>query len=61
MSQNMDFRDMCVEFLDVYYREDTGQLAQRYPSEQRSLVVDWSDILRYNTDMADDYVEQPVR
>jgi replicative DNA helicase Mcm len=59
MSKSADFLEMCEEFLDRYYRDEIGQLAQRYPGEQRSLVVDWSDILRYNTDMADDYVEQP--
>lgn len=59
MTESMDFVDMCREFLTRYYREEIGQLAQRYPKEQRSLVIDWTDILQYDPDMADDYLEQP--
>lgn len=59
MSESISFVEMCVEFLERYYREEIGQLAQRYPKEQRSLVVDWMDILQYDASMADDYIEQP--
>lgn len=59
MSESLSFVEMCQEFLERYYRDEIGALAQRYPKEQRSLVVDWMDILQYDADMADDYIEQP--
>src|SRR6056297_206740 len=61
MTKDTSFLDLCEEFLTRYYRDEIGQLAQRYPKEQRSLVVDWEDLLRFNTDMADDYLEQPTQ
>jgi len=59
MTENMSFLDMCEEFLERYYSDKIGRLAQRYPKEQRSLVVDWMDLLQYDPAMADDYLEQP--
>ena len=41
MTKDTSFLDLCEEFLTRYYRDEIGQLAQRYPKEQRSLVVDW--------------------
>jgi len=59
MSNSINVVEMCQEFLNRYYRDEIGQLAQRYPMEQRSLVVDWMDMLQYNPDLADDYLEKP--
>lgn len=59
MTESMDFVDMCEEFLTRYYRDEIGRLAQRYPKEERSLVVDWMDLLQYDSRMADDYIDQP--
>lgn len=56
---NGELLDMCEEFLSRYYRDDIGRLAQRYPNEQRALTIDWSDLLQYNADLADDCLEHP--
>jgi replicative DNA helicase Mcm len=59
MSNSINVVEMCQEFLNRYYRDEIGQLAQSYPKEQRSLVVDWMDMLQYNPDLADDYLDKP--
>ncbi|WP_049925355.1 minichromosome maintenance protein MCM [Halopiger goleimassiliensis] len=51
--------DLSTEFLRRYYKEEVQQLAQRYPNEQRSLEVDWSDIYQYDPDVADDVLAEP--
>ncbi|GAB3669503.1 minichromosome maintenance protein MCM [Halopiger thermotolerans] len=50
---------LATEFYRRYYKEEIGQLAQKYPNEQRSLEVDWGDIYNYDPDIADDYLAQP--
>ena len=47
------------QFYRDYYRNEIGELAQRYPNEQRSLYVDWGDLYRYDPDLADDFIAQP--
>jgi len=47
------------EFYRDYYRNEIGELAQKYPNEQRSLYVDWNDLYRYDPDIADDFVAKP--
>jgi replicative DNA helicase Mcm len=59
MTNSLDIVEMCEEFLTNYYRDEIGKLAQRYPNEQRSLVVDWMDILNYKPALADDYLDNP--
>jgi len=38
---------------------DILDLAQRYPNEQKSLEVDWSDLFRFDPDLADDVLAEP--
>lgn len=62
MTQTSDSRktaDKLESFLKGYYRDEIGQLAQRYPNDQQSLAVQWMDLYRYDTDLADDYLEKP--
>jgi replicative DNA helicase Mcm len=59
MSNSISVVEMCEEFLTNYYRDEIGKLAQRYPKEQRSLVVDWMDVLNYKPALADDYLDKP--
>ena len=51
--------DRFEEFYRDYYRDEIGQLAQRYPNEQRSLYIDWSDLYRYDPAIAEDFVAKP--
>jgi replicative DNA helicase Mcm len=47
------------QFYRRYYTDEIGTLAQNYPDEQRSLYVDWTDLYRYDADLADDFISQP--
>ncbi|WIV68433.1 LAGLIDADG family homing endonuclease [Natrialbaceae archaeon AArc-T1-2] len=51
--------DAFEQFFRSYYDNGIKQLAQRYPTEQRSLYVDWQDLYRYDPDLADDYLNKP--
>jgi replicative DNA helicase Mcm len=51
--------DTFEEFYRSYYRNAIGELAQKYPTEQKSLYVDWQDLYRFDPDLADDYRSKP--
>ncbi|MFB6295293.1 MAG: LAGLIDADG family homing endonuclease [Halobacteriales archaeon] len=51
--------DRFEQFYRNYYREEIGELAGKYPSEQRSLHVDWGDLYQFDADLADDYISKP--
>lgn len=57
--ENTDIIERFEEFYRNYYRSEIGELAQKYPIEQRSLYVDWEDIYRFDPDLADDFMAQP--
>ena len=41
--------------------EEIGELAQKYPSEQKSLYVDWQELYRFDSDLADDVQNHPEK
>ena len=47
------------QFWETYYREAVAKLAQGYPKEQRHITIEWTDLLRYDIDMAEDYLIAP--
>ena len=51
--------DNFEEFYRSYYRNDIGELAQQYPTEQKSLYVNWQDLYRFDPDLADDFRTKP--
>jgi replicative DNA helicase Mcm len=51
--------DRLGEFLGDYYHQAILKLAQRYPSEQRSLTIEYQDIWRFDPELADDLLAQP--
>ncbi|MFP4625986.1 MAG: ATP-binding protein [Natronomonas sp.] len=51
--------DRFEQFYREYYRNEIGELAQKYPNEKRSLYVDWNSLYRFDPDLADDFVAQP--
>lgn len=51
--------EMCEAFLDEHYREEIGKLANKFPGEQQSLVVDWGLLFRFDTEMAWDATDNP--
>src|SRR6056297_3633590 len=58
-AENTELIDNVEQFYRRYYSDEIGRLAQNYPNEQRSLYVDWTDLYRYDSDLADDFLSQP--
>ena len=56
---NTELVDLFERFFRNYYDDEIKRLAQRYPNEQRSLYVDWQDLLKYDPALADDVLNQP--
>lgn len=46
-------------FLRDRYRDEIGELAQNYPKEQLSIVIDWLELKKFDADLAWDYIENP--
>jgi len=51
--------DRLDEFLQLYCRDELAELAQSYPNDQQSLVIDFADLMQFDPDLADDYLEHP--
>jgi replicative DNA helicase Mcm len=58
-ADNTELIDRFEEFYRNYYRNEIGELAQKYPNDQKSLYVDWQDLYRFDPDLADDYRTKP--
>ncbi len=58
-SANADLVGRFDSFYRNYCEDAIGELAQRYPNEQRSLYVDYDDLYRFDVDLAEDYRTQP--
>ena len=58
-AENAEIIDRFDEFYRTYYRNEIGDLAQKYPTERKSLYVDWGDLYRFDPDIADDFIAQP--
>jgi len=57
--ESAELIDRFKQFYHTYYRNEIGELAQNYPSEQRSLYISWNDLHQFDADLADDYRAQP--
>jgi replicative DNA helicase Mcm len=57
--QNQELTERFIQFYRNYYRDEIGQLAQRYPNEQRSLYVDYNDLYTFDPDLAGDFLNKP--
>ena len=51
--------ELFEEFYRSYYRNEIGELARKYPSEQKSLYVDWRELYQFDPDLADDLRRKP--
>ncbi|WP_128478975.1 minichromosome maintenance protein MCM [Halorussus pelagicus] len=58
-AENTELIDNFEQFYRRYYSDEIGRLAQNYPIDQRSLHIDWTDLYRYDSDLADDFLSQP--
>ncbi|ELZ54491.1 MULTISPECIES: LAGLIDADG family homing endonuclease [Halorubrum] len=54
-----DLTERFIQFYRNYYREEIGQLAQRYPNEERSLYVSYDDLFQFDRDLAEDFLNKP--
>ena len=59
-----DYDDLTItekfeRFFRTYYREEIGELAQRYPQEQKSLFIEYDDLYRFDCNLLDDWESQP--
>jgi len=57
-----DDADLVKEFERLfreYYDDEIRNLALGYPDEAKSLYLDWSDLYRFDPDLAEDYRSQP--
>lgn len=60
-TQGTALLDDFEEFYRTYYRDDIGELARRYPKDQRSLYIEASDLSSYDPEMLDDWLESPAQ
>lgn len=60
-TMHTELTERLIEFLRNYYSEEIAQLAQHYPQEQRSLEIDYSDIVAFDPDIADDLITHPYK
>jgi len=51
--------DDLDEFLGTYYNEAIGELAAGFPSEGKSLYIDWNDLFRFDPALVDDFRREP--
>jgi len=56
---NDTLTDRVIRFLNDYYRDEIGTLAQRYPKEQTSLDVSYGDLFQWDRDVAADWIDKP--
>ncbi|MFB6281689.1 MAG: hypothetical protein ABEH40_06700, partial [Haloferacaceae archaeon] len=54
-----DYVDRFHTFFRNYCDDDIAELAQHYPSEQRSLHVDYDDLYTHDRELAEDLRSQP--
>ena len=58
-AEDTEVIDLFEEFYRNYYRNEIGDLAQKYPNEKKSLYVDWQKLYRFDPDLANDYRNHP--
>jgi len=58
-AENQELVEQFEQFYRRYYSDEIGELARRYPREQKSLNVDWNDLYQFDADVAEDFVAQP--
>jgi replicative DNA helicase Mcm len=53
--------EQFAEFFRGYYWEDLGRLLEQYPKDRRSLEVSYSDLYRFDSHLADQYLQNPTQ
>jgi len=51
--------DRFAQFLRQYYKQDVAELATHFPNDSKTLEIDYTDVLRWDVDVADDLIDHP--
>ncbi|MFC5278622.1 minichromosome maintenance protein MCM [Halorubrum rubrum] len=59
-TENETLTETLIRFMRERYRDEIGTLAQRYPNEQLSLVIDYDELYEFDRGLAEDCLEKPA-
>lgn len=54
-----DIDRIVDKFYASYYNEDIAKLAQKFPNDKESLWIDYNDVFRWDSNVADDVLNKP--
>jgi replicative DNA helicase Mcm len=60
-ARDQELTDRFETFFRRHQSDAIADLARRYPSEDKSLEIDYQDLLRFDHDFAEDLIETPTR
>lgn len=58
-AQNQELTNRFLEFYNKYYRTEITELERKYPTEQRSLYIDYEYLDEFDSDLSHDYLNHP--
>jgi replicative DNA helicase Mcm len=58
-TNDLELVEKMERFIRDYYRDEIAELAQKYPREQKALVVNYQDVYKWDKDVADDLLSAP--
>jgi len=58
-AESQELIDKFDQFYRRYYGDAIADLARNYPSDQKSLTIDWTDLFQFDPNLADDLKNQP--
>jgi len=59
LNELAEIEDELVQFYKRYCTEEIEENADKFPSEKRSVYVEYKDLFRFNRDIAEDWLEEP--
>lgn len=58
-TQTNDVVDKFERFYQTQYQQEISTLANRFPRDQKSLEINWQDLFKYDSELAEDYLDHP--
>jgi len=59
MAEQQELVDVFAEFFRNYYRDELGELAQKYPKDKQGIKIEAKDLFRKDSALLDDWIENP--
>lgn len=59
MHNDQPLQEWSEEFLNRYYQDEIAELVRKYPQDQSTLVIDYSDLVRFESKFADACINEP--